>query len=59
MPKRELADRILDEILTLRKPRAVLVELDEREGRFPQSNQDRVLEETIPAVAARRQMIVE
>jgi len=59
MPKRELADRILDEILTLRKPRSVLVELDEREGRFPQSNQDRVLEETVPAVAARRQLIVE
>jgi phosphopantothenoylcysteine decarboxylase/phosphopantothenate--cysteine ligase len=59
MPKRELADRILDEILTLRKPRSVVVELDEREGPFPQSNQDRVLNETIPAVAARRQLIVE
>jgi phosphopantothenoylcysteine decarboxylase/phosphopantothenate--cysteine ligase len=59
MPKRELADRILDEILTLRKPRSVVVELDEREGPFTQSSQDRVLEETIPAISARRQLIVE
>ena len=29
MPKRQLADRILDEILTLRHPRPVMLELDE------------------------------
>ena len=29
MPKRQLADRILDEILALRRPRSVVVELDE------------------------------
>ena len=31
MPKRQLADRILDEILTLRRPRPVMVEFDEHE----------------------------
>ena len=29
MPKRQLADRILDEILTLRRPRPVMLEMDE------------------------------
>jgi phosphopantothenoylcysteine decarboxylase / phosphopantothenate---cysteine ligase len=62
MPKRQLADRILDEILTLRRPRSVVVELDSRDdkgARERQARQDRVLEETIPAAAGRRQMIVE
>jgi phosphopantothenoylcysteine decarboxylase/phosphopantothenate--cysteine ligase len=31
MPKRQLADRILDEILTLRRPRSVVVEDDEHQ----------------------------
>ena len=31
MPKRQLADRILDEILTLRRPRSVVVENDEHQ----------------------------
>ena len=33
MPKRQLADRILDEILTLRRPRSLVLELDEHAGR--------------------------
>ncbi len=57
MPKRQLADRILDEILALRRPRPVVVELDEREG--AQSRQDLVLDETIAAGARRRQLVVE
>jgi phosphopantothenoylcysteine decarboxylase / phosphopantothenate---cysteine ligase len=56
MPKRELADRILDEILTLRRPRSLVVELDDEESR--KLRQDSVLTETgQPAV--RRQLIVE
>jgi phosphopantothenoylcysteine decarboxylase / phosphopantothenate---cysteine ligase len=57
MPKRQLADRILDEILALRRPRPVVVELDERES--AQSRQDRVLDETIATGARRRQLVVE
>ncbi len=56
MPKRQLADRILDEILALRRLRPVVVELDERES--TQSRQNRVLDETIVA-ARRRQLVVE
>ncbi|HUA99335.1 MAG TPA: bifunctional phosphopantothenoylcysteine decarboxylase/phosphopantothenate--cysteine ligase CoaBC [Terracidiphilus sp.] len=37
MHKRQLADRILDEIAALRRPRPVMVELDERkDGKVPQ-----------------------
>ncbi|MDR3725068.1 MAG: bifunctional phosphopantothenoylcysteine decarboxylase/phosphopantothenate--cysteine ligase CoaBC [Terracidiphilus sp.] len=57
MPKRELADRILDEILALRKPRSVMVELDIEEDE--QTRQNRVLNETVSPAAARRQIIVE
>lgn len=46
MHKRRLADRILDEILALRRPRAMVVELD-----GPSGAQD--------AAAARRQLVVE
>ena len=53
MPKRQLADRILDEILALRRPRPMMVEMDEDED--PKARQDRVLREA----AARRQMIME
>jgi phosphopantothenoylcysteine decarboxylase/phosphopantothenate--cysteine ligase len=56
MPKRELADRILDEILALRRPRSLMVELDNDESR--QRRQDKVLDETIQP-SARRQLIVE
>ena len=54
MPKRQLADRILDEILSLRRPRPLMVEMDEREDR--QSRQDQVLNET---AHPRRRLIVE
>ena len=62
MAKRQLADRILDEILALRRPRPVVVELDgiqDAQTRERQSRQDRILEETVPAVSARGQLIVE
>ena len=62
MPKRQLADRILDEILTLRRPRTVVLELDEKqdtEARQRHAVQDRLLSESIPAGASRRQLIVE
>jgi phosphopantothenoylcysteine decarboxylase/phosphopantothenate--cysteine ligase len=56
MPKRELADRILDEILTLRRPRSLVLELDDDDT--PRKRQDEVLNETIQP-SARRQLIVE
>jgi phosphopantothenoylcysteine decarboxylase / phosphopantothenate---cysteine ligase len=62
MPKRQLADRILDEILTLRRPRPVMLEIDEvqrGDTSDAQSKQDRVLEESIVATGSRRQIIVE
>jgi phosphopantothenoylcysteine decarboxylase/phosphopantothenate--cysteine ligase len=55
MTKRKLADRILDEILTLRRPSSMLLELDDHPD--AKSLQDRVLSEALPAV--RRQQIVE
>jgi phosphopantothenoylcysteine decarboxylase/phosphopantothenate--cysteine ligase len=57
MPKRELADRILDEILTLRRPRPMVLEFDRDLN--PQAEQERVLEETIVSSSSRRQIIVE
>ena len=57
MSKRKLADRILDEILTLRRPSSMMLELDEQPD--VKSRQDRVLRETVPVAAARRQLIVE
>ena len=56
MPKRALADRILDEIMGLRRPRPVVVEMDEHED--AQARQDRVLREAV-APASRRQLIIE
>jgi phosphopantothenoylcysteine decarboxylase/phosphopantothenate--cysteine ligase len=56
MSKRSLADRILDEILALRRPSSVVVELDE--GEDQKHRQDRVLDETAP-VTGRHQLIVE
>ncbi len=53
MPKRRLADRILDEVLTLRHRRPVVFELDESEN--AKSRQERVLSESVSA----GQMIVE
>src|ERR1019366_130825 len=57
MRKRQLADRILDEILALRRPRPVVVEMDEEED--PKSRQDRVLSDAVPPAVTRRQLIVE
>lgn len=57
MPKRKLADRILDEILTLRRPRPLLVETDNRSD--PESAQDRVLQQSEMPRASDRQLIVE
>ncbi len=57
MPKRKLADRILDEILTLRRPPSLVVELDGDEDQ--KSRQDRVLKQAEPSTSARRQLIVE
>jgi phosphopantothenoylcysteine decarboxylase / phosphopantothenate---cysteine ligase len=56
MPKRELADRILDEILTLRRPRPLVLELDDDDSR--RMRQDDVLSETV-LPTARRRLIVE
>jgi phosphopantothenoylcysteine decarboxylase/phosphopantothenate--cysteine ligase len=53
MPKRQLADRILDEILSLRRPKPMMVEL---EGG---STQDEVLHQSASPLASRRQLIVE
>jgi len=57
MSKRKLADRILDEILTLRRPRSLVLEFDEHQD--DQLRQDQVLNETLPPAASRRQLIVE
>jgi len=57
MPKRQLADRILDEVLALRRPRSVMVEMDGIEH-DRQSGQDRVLAETV-TVTSRRRLVVE
>ena len=55
MPKRQLADRILDEILTLRRPRPVVVEDDEQQDAQTDAPtaQDRVLSESLPVGAGR------
>ena len=45
MPKRRLADRILDEIIALRRPRSMVLELDEHVDH--KSRQDQVLKETV------------
>lgn len=56
MPKRQIADRILDEILVLRRPRSVVMEIDEHEG--AQSGQEPAAKkDALPA--ARRQLVVE
>ena len=57
MPKRKLADRILDEILALRKPRPLLVETDENPSQT--TPQEQVLSQSESPVGARRQLIVE
>ena len=56
MPKRKLADRILDEILGLRRPRTLVVETDGDLGQA--TPQEQVLHQSA-SPAARRQLIVE
>jgi phosphopantothenoylcysteine decarboxylase/phosphopantothenate--cysteine ligase len=53
MAKRKLADRILDEILALRRPKPLMMEI---EG---MSSQDEVLGQSVSPSAARRQLIIE
>jgi phosphopantothenoylcysteine decarboxylase / phosphopantothenate---cysteine ligase len=57
MPKRQLADRILDEITMLRRPRSLVMETDEHFDE--KTRQDQVLEQAASPVATRRQLIVE
>ena len=57
MPKRNLADRILDEIVTLRRPRTLVVEMDEHADE--KSRQDEVLKQAAESSSSRRQLIVE
>ncbi|HXS75434.1 MAG TPA: bifunctional phosphopantothenoylcysteine decarboxylase/phosphopantothenate--cysteine ligase CoaBC [Terracidiphilus sp.] len=53
MTKRKLADRILDEIVALRRPRPLVFEVDEG------SPQDRVLSDSVIPASSRRRIIVE
>jgi phosphopantothenoylcysteine decarboxylase/phosphopantothenate--cysteine ligase len=57
MSKRSLADRILDEILTLRRPLSLMLEMDEQVDE--KARQDQVRSEALPPAAARRQLIIE
>ena len=70
MPKRELADRILDEIMTLRRPQHMVLELDGLDDEFAtlarlkadiseqvKERQDEVLRQS--ASASRRPLIIE
>jgi phosphopantothenoylcysteine decarboxylase/phosphopantothenate--cysteine ligase len=53
MPKRKLADRILDEIVALRRPKPLMMEI---EGVSPQ---DEVLNQSVSPAAPRRPLIIE
>jgi phosphopantothenoylcysteine decarboxylase / phosphopantothenate---cysteine ligase len=62
MPKRNLADRILDEIVTLRRPRSMVLEFDQPEdlqSRPEKTKQDEVRSDSLSLARARRQLIVE
>ncbi len=61
MDKRELADRILDEIAALRSPRPMMLEFDgEQPADEPaRPSDDRVLDQTVVVAASRRQLVVE
>src|ERR1700761_7625454 len=61
MPKRKLADRVLDEILALRRPRPLIVEMDggEMDGGSSEAAQDQVLNQSEIVVGSRRQLVVE
>ena len=53
----QLARSGLDEIVTLRRPRSMMVELDEHVDE--KSRQDEVLEQAAAPSASRRQLIIE
>jgi phosphopantothenoylcysteine decarboxylase/phosphopantothenate--cysteine ligase len=55
MPKRKLADRILDEILALRRPKPLMVELGGDAAQDQGHNQEQVLRQSL----SRRQIVVE
>lgn len=57
MPKRKLADRILDEILTLRRPRTLVVETDDAPA--GRTTQQQVRAQSDVVAPARRPLIVE
>lgn len=57
MPKRRLADRILDEILILRRPRTVMIEYDA--GQHAQAAQERALSASLPSGAGRKPIVIE
>ncbi len=57
LPKRQFADRILDEILALRRPTSLVLEIDEQDNE--KARQDSVLNETVVPGAIRRQIVVE
>ena len=63
MPKRNLADRILDEIVTLRRPRTLVVEMDEHADEKSRQDavlkQAEVLKQAAEPSSSRRQLIVE
>ena len=64
MPKRTLADRILDEVLTLRRPRTLMLEFDEPLSTEEAQRErpvavDEHLGEVVVAATGRRQLIVE
>ncbi|MGB6975489.1 MAG: bifunctional phosphopantothenoylcysteine decarboxylase/phosphopantothenate--cysteine ligase CoaBC [Terracidiphilus sp.] len=57
MPKRKLADRILDEVLLLRRPRSLLVELDQDIA--PKADRNATLQPADEPSPARSRLIVE
>jgi phosphopantothenoylcysteine decarboxylase / phosphopantothenate---cysteine ligase len=57
MPKRKLADRILDEVLLLRRPRSLLVELDQ--NATPAAQRSATEQPQSEPAAARPRLIVE
>ncbi|HEU5458022.1 MAG TPA: bifunctional phosphopantothenoylcysteine decarboxylase/phosphopantothenate--cysteine ligase CoaBC [Terracidiphilus sp.] len=57
MPKRKLADRILDEVLQLRRPRSLLVELDQEAAQAAERNTSPQEADELPP--ARPRLIVE
>jgi phosphopantothenoylcysteine decarboxylase/phosphopantothenate--cysteine ligase len=59
MPKRKLADRILDEIVALRRPRPLVFEVDDDSPQDNIQKQDKILNESVAPAASRRRIIVE